>query len=30
MERMLSLSGGSREVPMIVEDGRVSFGFGGT
>jgi hypothetical protein len=30
MERMLSWSEGSREVPMIVEKGRVTFGFGGT
>jgi len=30
MQRMLALSGGSRDVPMIVENGRVSFGFGGT
>jgi len=27
---MLSLSDGSREVPMIVEKGQVTFGFGGT
>jgi hypothetical protein len=30
MNRMLSFSGGSREVPVIVEKGKVSFGFGGT
>jgi len=30
MKRMLSWSEGSREVPMIVENGKVSFGFGGT
>jgi hypothetical protein len=30
MERMLSWSEGSREVPVIVEKGRVTFGFGGT
>ena len=30
MERMLSWSEGSREVPVIVEKGKVSFGFGGT
>jgi len=30
MRRMLSLSDGSREVPMIVEKGQVTFGFGGT
>ena len=30
MQRMLSWSEGSREVPVIVEDGNVTFGFGGT
>jgi hypothetical protein len=30
MTRMLSFSGGSREVPLIVEKGKVTFGFGGT
>jgi hypothetical protein len=30
MKRMLSWSEGSREVPVIVENGKVSFGFGGT
>ena len=30
MKRMLSWSEGSREVPVIVEKGKVSFGFGGT
>jgi hypothetical protein len=30
MQRMLSWSEGSREVPVIVEAGKVSFGFGGT
>jgi hypothetical protein len=30
MQRMLSWSKGSREVPVIVEGGKVSFGFGGT
>jgi len=30
MKRMLSWSEGSREVPVIVEGGKVSFGFGGT
>lgn len=30
MKRMLSHSGGNRDVPVIVEDGKVSFGFGGT
>jgi hypothetical protein len=30
MERMLSWSEGSREVPVIVEKGKVTFGFGGT
>jgi len=27
---MLKLSKGRREVPVIVEDGRVTIGFGGT
>jgi hypothetical protein len=30
MKRMLSWTEGSREVPVIVEKGKVSFGFGGT
>jgi len=30
MKRMLAWSEGSREVPVIVENGKVSFGFGGT
>lgn len=30
MKRMLTYSEGSREVPVIVEEGKVSFGFGGT
>jgi glutaredoxin len=31
MQRMLSYSGGSRDVPVIVEeDGKVTTGFGGT
>ena len=30
LERMLALSGGKREVPVIVEDGKVTIGFGGT
>jgi hypothetical protein len=30
MKRMLSWSEGSREVPVIVEKGKVTFGFGGT
>jgi glutaredoxin 3 len=30
MQRMLSLSGGRRAVPVIVEDGEVTIGFGGT
>ena len=30
MERMLSHSGGHRRVPVIVEDGKVTIGFGGT
>jgi hypothetical protein len=28
--RMLGYSGGSRQVPVIVEDGKVTIGFGGT
>ena len=30
LERMLLLSGGRREVPVILEDGKVTIGFGGT
>jgi glutaredoxin 3 len=30
LERMLSLSNGRRQVPVIVEGGRVTIGFGGT
>ncbi len=30
MRRFLELSGGERRVPLIVERGRVSTGFGGT
>ena len=30
MERMLEVSKGMRQVPVIVEDGKVSIGFGGT
>jgi hypothetical protein len=30
MKRMLAWSEGSREVPVIVDDGKVTFGFGGT
>jgi len=30
LKRMLDLSGGRREVPVIVEAGRVTVGFGGT
>lgn len=30
LERMLVLSRGRREVPVIVEDGKVTIGFGGT
>ena len=30
MDRMLAYSEGSREVPVIVEKGKVTFGFGGT
>ena len=29
-DRMLALTGGRREVPVIVEAGRVTIGFGGT
>jgi glutaredoxin 3 len=30
MERMLALTGGRRQVPVIVADGQVTVGFGGT
>jgi len=30
MARFLALSGGERRVPLIVEGGRVTVGFGGT
>ena len=30
LERMLVLSGGKRRVPVIVDEGEVSIGFGGT
>jgi glutaredoxin 3 len=30
MTRFLALSGGDRRVPLIVERGRVTVGFGGT
>lgn len=30
MRRFLELSGGDRRVPLIVEGGRLSVGFGGT
>jgi glutaredoxin 3 len=30
LERMLGYSGGRREVPVIVEPGKVTIGFGGT
>jgi len=30
MEEMLSLSGGELRVPVIVENGEVTIGFGGT
>ena len=30
MKRMLEWSEGSRDVPVIVENGKVSFGFGGS
>lgn len=30
MKRFLDLSGGERRVPLIVEDGRVTVGFGGS
>lgn len=30
MREMLAVSGGRRDVPVIVEDGAVQIGFGGT
>jgi glutaredoxin 3 len=30
LEQMLKFSNGVREVPVIVEDGKVTIGFGGT
>ena len=30
LKAMLELCGGRREVPVIVEDGKVTVGFGGT
>jgi hypothetical protein len=30
MERFLALSGGDRRVPLLLEEGRVTVGFGGT
>ena len=30
LDRMLGYSGGQRRVPVIVEDGKVTIGFGGT
>lgn len=30
LDRMLALSKGRRDVPVIVEDGKVTIGFGGT
>ena len=30
LQRMLALTGGKREVPVILEDGKVTIGFGGT
>lgn len=30
LDRMLKLTGGRRQVPVIVEAGRVTIGFGGT
>jgi len=30
LERMLGLTKGRRSVPVIVEDGKVTIGFGGT
>ena len=30
LERMLEYSKGSREVPVVVEDGKVTIGYGGS
>lgn len=30
LERMLTFSNGARRVPVIVDEGKVSIGFGGT
>lgn len=30
LDRMLALTGGQRLVPVIVEDGKVTVGYGGT
>jgi glutaredoxin 3 len=30
MQRFLGLSGGDRRVPLLLEEGRVTVGFGGT
>jgi glutaredoxin 3 len=30
LRQMLELAGGQRRVPVIVEDGKVTIGFGGT
>lgn len=30
MQRMLKLANGTRKVPVIVEDGKVTIGYGGT
>ena len=30
LQRMLELTGGQRRVPVIVNDGKVTVGFGGT
>jgi glutaredoxin 3 len=30
LEEMLQKAGGQRKVPVLVEDGRVTIGFGGT
>ena len=30
LQRMLELTGGQRRVPVIVEEGKVTIGFGGT
>ena len=30
LQRMMDLNNGNRDVPVIVEDGRVTVGFGGS